>query len=262
MADLPANVSYGTVTGKFIKAIGDTADALFLPDAVPASGTVTFDPAPARLVDAGGAPAVTIFLSTISCTLDAAGVLVSPGGGTGVTLVATDDPDLNPTGWTYGVSIAITGEDVITFSMAVPGGSTVDLSTLVPLASTGGLTTVLIPVSIVVALSDETTTITTGNAKATMRAPYAFTLTGVRASVNTVSTSGLVTVDINQNAATILSTKLTIDANEKTSTTAATPAVMSATAIADDAELTFDIDVAGTGAKGLKVAMIGQRPVS
>ena len=41
--------------------------------------------------------------------------------------------------------------------------------------------------------------------------------------------------------------------SEKTSTTAATAAVISDSAIADDAELTFDIDTAGTGAAGLKV---------
>lgn len=108
-------------------------------------------------------------------------------------------------------------------------------------------------------LSDETTTITAGTAKLTFRAPYAFTITEVRASVNTVSSSGLVTVDINENGSSILSTKLTIDASEKTSTTAATAPVISDTSIADDAELTFDIDTAGTGAKGLKVVIIGRR---
>jgi hypothetical protein len=111
---------------------------------------------------------------------------------------------------------------------------------------------------IVVALSDETTTLSTGT-KLTMRMPYGMTLTAVRSSVNTVSTSGLVTVDINEAGTSILSTKLSIDANEKTSTTAATAAVMSWTQLADDAELTFDIDAAGTGAKGLKVALIGVR---
>ena len=116
------------------------------------------------------------------------------------------------------------------------------------------------PVLIGVALSDETTAITTGNAKATIRAPYAFTLTAVRASLNTASSSGIPTVDINEGGSTILSTKLTIDANEKTSTTAATPVVISDSAIADDAELTFDIDVAGTGAKGLVVWLIGTKP--
>jgi hypothetical protein len=113
------------------------------------------------------------------------------------------------------------------------------------------------PESLIFALSDETTTITTGTAKLTFRMPYAFVLTAVRSSLTTASSSGLVTVDINEGGSTILSTKLSIDANEKTSTTAATAAVISDTALASDAEITFDIDAAGTGAKGLKVALIG-----
>jgi hypothetical protein len=108
-----------------------------------------------------------------------------------------------------------------------------------------------------VAVGDETTTITTGTAKVTFRMPCAVTLTSVRASLNTVSSSGIPTFDINEAGTTILSTKLTIDANEKTSTTAATAAVISDAALADDAEMTIDIDVAGTGAKGAKIWLIG-----
>lgn len=111
-----------------------------------------------------------------------------------------------------------------------------------------------------VSVVSESTTLTTGTAKRTFRMPFAFTLTGVRASVSTASSSGLPTVDINEGGSTILSTKLTIDANELTSTTAATPAVISDSSLADDAEITFDIDVAGTNAKGLKVYMYGYRP--
>lgn len=113
--------------------------------------------------------------------------------------------------------------------------------------------------SICVAVSDETTAITTGTAKVTFRMPYAFTLTAVRFSVNTASSSGLPTVDINENGSTILSTKLSIDASEKTSTTAASAAVISDTSLADDAEITIDQDVAGTGAKGGKVCLIGHQ---
>ena len=113
--------------------------------------------------------------------------------------------------------------------------------------------------NIIVALGDETTDITTGTAKVTLRMPYAFTLTDVRASLTTASSSGTPTVDINEGGVSILSTKLTIDATEKTSTTAATPAVISDTGLANDAEITFDIDVAGTGAKGLKVYLIGHQ---
>jgi hypothetical protein len=110
-----------------------------------------------------------------------------------------------------------------------------------------------------VAMSDEVTAITTGTNKLTCRAPYAFTVSAVRASLKVASISGIPTVDINEAGTSILSTKLTIDAAEKTSRTAAVPAVISDTAIADDAEMTFDIDVAGSGAVGLKVCVYGYR---
>lgn len=110
-----------------------------------------------------------------------------------------------------------------------------------------------------VAVGDETTTITTGTAKVTWRMPFAMLVTAVRGGLSAASTSGIPTFDINEGGTTILSTKLTIDANEKTSTTAATAAVISDANLADDAEMTIDIDVAGTGAKGPKVWLIGWR---
>jgi hypothetical protein len=115
--------------------------------------------------------------------------------------------------------------------------------------------------SIIVAASDETTVLTTGAAKVTFRMPYAFTLAAVRASLTTAQASGSIfTVDINEGGTTILSTKLTIDNTEKTSTTATTAAVISDTALSDDAEITIDIDQLGDGtAKGLKITLIGTR---
>jgi hypothetical protein len=113
----------------------------------------------------------------------------------------------------------------------------------------------------VIALSDETSTLTTGTAKVTIRSPYAITLTQIpRASVNTASTSGIPTVDIKKNGTTVLgANKLTIDANEKTSVTAATATTLATTAVADDDEITFDVTVAGTGTKGLKVILYYKR---
>ena len=118
-----------------------------------------------------------------------------------------------------------------------------------------------LPTEVQVAASDETTALTTGTAKVTFRMPYAMTVTAVRASLSTAQASGSIfTVDINEGGTTILSTKLTIDNTEKTSTTAATPAVVSDTALADDAEITIDIDQIGDGtAAGLKVTIIGTR---
>ena len=113
--------------------------------------------------------------------------------------------------------------------------------------------------SICIACSDETTALTTGTAKVTFRMPYAMTLTAVRASLTTAQASGSIfTVDINEGGTTILSTKLTIDNTELTSTSAATPAVISDTALADDASITVDIDQIGaSGAAGLKIYLIG-----
>jgi hypothetical protein len=117
----------------------------------------------------------------------------------------------------------------------------------------------LLPVEIGIAVSDETTALTTGTAKVTFRWPFAFTLTSVRANVNTVSSSGNPAVDVNQGGASIFSTTLTIDVSEKTSVTAATTAVISTSAMTDDSEVTVDIDTAGTGTKGLKLWFLGYR---
>lgn len=106
----------------------------------------------------------------------------------------------------------------------------------------------------VLAASDETTSLAVGSGKTYFRMPYAATLLAVRASVNTVA-SGVTIVDINENGTSVLGDKLSIDANEKTSTTAASGATISDSALADDAEISIDIDQVGTApvAKGLKV---------
>jgi len=115
-------------------------------------------------------------------------------------------------------------------------------------------------VEIGVAAGDETTVIAdieTG--LVAFRMPYAMTVTAVRASLTTADTTGI-TVDINEGGTTILSTKITFDASEKTTATAATPAVISDAALADDAEITVDVDAVGAGlATGLKVWLIGVR---
>lgn len=115
--------------------------------------------------------------------------------------------------------------------------------------------------SILIDVPDETSDLTTGTAKYTFRMPYAFTLTGVRASVNTAPTGSTIEVDINENGASVLSTVISIDATEKTSTTAVTPPVISDSALADDAEITIDVDQVGstTAGKGLKVVLLGTR---
>jgi microcystin-dependent protein len=81
------------------------------------------------------------------------------------------------------------------------------------------------------------------------RMPWAATLTGVKANLNSNATSEI-TIDVNEGVNSVLSTKLTIDSGESSSKTAASPAVISDPTIADDALLTFDIDAADTGDSG------------
>lgn len=176
---------------------------------------------------------------------------------------------------TLRIKNQFTNTDVITFtvdSAVLPANTlfgTSSISNYINATSTSTLTnktisgannTINVNESMTVALSDEATAITTGTAKITFRAPYAMTLYQLpRASLSTASSSGNPAIDINVNGVSIFSTTLTIDANEKTSTTATTAAVLSTTSIADDAEITMDVDTAGTGAKGLKVTLYYRR---
>lgn len=114
--------------------------------------------------------------------------------------------------------------------------------------------------ALVVACADETSSMTAGTAKVTFRMPFAFTVTAVRASLTTAGTgAALITIDINESGTTIISTKITIDASELTSTTAVTPPVISDSTLADDAQMTVDIDQMDSDAlaKGLKIYLIG-----
>ena len=119
----------------------------------------------------------------------------------------------------------------------------------------------LVTQSLIVAASDETTDLTTGTAKSTFRMPYAFTLSAVRASVTTAPTGSTIIVNIKESGTSILSSRITIDPTEKTSVTAAAQPVISDTALADDAEITVDIDQVGStvAGTGLKITLIGTK---
>lgn len=117
-----------------------------------------------------------------------------------------------------------------------------------------------IPCDFSLAISDETTAITTGTAKITYRVPRACTIQAARGQLNTASSSGIPQFDINKNGVSIFSTPITIDVGETTSVTAAIPPVLTTTALAADDIITVDIDTAGTGAKGAKVTLICTTP--
>lgn len=131
-----------------------------------------------------------------------------------------------------------------------------------------------IPVVLERKVLSDTTTVSVGDGKLI----WAITedldgciLSDADAFVTTVSSSGLVTVQLRNvtRAVDMLSTKITIDANEFTSYTAATPAVIDdlgspARSIVFRGNLiAVDVDVAGTGAKGLGVMLVfWRRPIN
>lgn len=114
---------------------------------------------------------------------------------------------------------------------------------------------------------DHDTAVATGDGKAHYFIPDALggmNLVDADAAVATASTSGTPTVQIYNvtQTADMLSTVITIDANEKTSYTAATPPVIDTgnDDVATGDELRIDVDVAGTGTKGLDVILTFQTP--
>lgn len=228
------------------------------------TGTVTsvaasYDASIADILSMAGSPVTTTGTLTTSA--------VDPGAD---RLLFWDDSANKLTYLTLGTNLSITGTTINatgggTGDVVGPASASADAIVLFD-GTTGKLVkngTLTVPQlrteSIIIACSDENTALTAGTAKVTFRMPYAFTLTAVRASLKTAQSAGSIfTVDINENGTTILSTKLTIDNTEKTSTTAATAPVISDSSLADDSEITVDIDQIGTsGATGLKIVLIG-----
>lgn len=116
-------------------------------------------------------------------------------------------------------------------------------------------------------LLDDATVLTAGDGKLIWCVPQIFNgwnIVSVAAFVTTVSSSGLPTFQIRNvtDAVDILSTKVSIDANEFTSYTAATAAVIDAAKddLATGDLIAFDCDVAGTGAKGAGIILGVQKP--
>jgi hypothetical protein len=114
---------------------------------------------------------------------------------------------------------------------------------------------------IVIPVGDESTALTTGTSRVRFRMPFAATLLAVRANVNTAPTGSTLIVDVNEAGASVLGTKLSIDATEFSSTTAASAATITDSSLADDAEISIDIDQIGStvAGAGLKVSLFVRR---
>lgn len=137
----PENYVYGTVVGRFLTTVVDSADLDRYPDVIAATGTVTFTPN-ATYYKNTALPATFITTPQVG-TIDATGYLVDHRNSPGVVLMATDHSDLSPSGWTYRVTMSINGRQFTPFDIEVPAGGTVDLTTVMPAASSAGTVVVV-----------------------------------------------------------------------------------------------------------------------
>ncbi len=118
-------------------------------------------------------------------------------------------------------------------------------------------------------IGDNATAVAAGADVASFIMPQRFQVVDLMAQVKTASSAGDIVFDVNKNAASMMGTsKLTIDANEKSTITAATAfsydATGSATAVASAFSMlargdtvSVDVDSAGTGAVGGVVSLRG-----
>jgi hypothetical protein len=144
MANIPSNLSHGTVTGRFIVAYQDSNDSGSEPDAIPAAGSIFFTASPTLIKNLDASPApVSILPAVVEATLDSEGYLCGYGTTRGIILVATDDPDGNPVDWTWRADFRLTDStgiplSVQSFSFELPGGTTVDLTSASPVQDANG----------------------------------------------------------------------------------------------------------------------------
>lgn len=120
---LPPGLATVTITGTYQH-----------PDGTPFTGRLTFRPEPAVLTSATHG---TLILGDVETVLDAAGSFT-------VTLLATDDPDVTPTGWTYRVTERWLDAPGRTYPLSLPAAApAVDIADIAPTAASVGEYTVI-----------------------------------------------------------------------------------------------------------------------
>lgn len=112
----------------------------------------------------------------------------------------------------------------------------------------------------VVACSGEAASLTVGLVR-TFRLPYSIELDEVMADFVTAPTGANAVIDIKVNGASILSTKITVEATEETSLTAATQPVISDPFHTKGDKITIHVDQVGSSVPGagLKVGFVWRR---
>ena len=253
-----------TAVGADYVIIGDTSDSdnlkkALISDFASAGGDMaaaTYDPATIAEQLVGLTATQTLTNKTLTSPIMTTPALGTPASGVMTNVTGT------ASGLTAGnvtTNANLTGEVTSTGNAAVVDKTAISGQDAVAMASgdrvligdasdSDNLKKAYLTENLTVAFSDEDTAIDAGTDKVTFTMPnYATTLLWVAVSYVTAPTTSVITVDVNEAAVSILSTKITVDATEFTSETAATPPVISDSALAANAIMSVDVDTADSG---------------
>lgn len=144
MADVPDQIGYGEVTGRFVSFRADGTDVGEVPDEVPLSGTVTLTPSVNLVRFPTLEPPRIAAISSVTAQV-VNGDLKAPDGTGGLFVIATDQPLGQPdkVQWkaTFNLAGAVVQPGAVTFD--VPAGGVVDLTTVIPATPAPGTVTVV-----------------------------------------------------------------------------------------------------------------------
>lgn len=138
VGDIPAPLTYGLITGKFISVMADSADAGDTPDMKTLNGTVTIAPnmPVVRVTAADGTSYIAATPNVAAIVVD--GNLLGPDG-TPLRMLASDSPGINPAGLLYTATFSLKGitaqPPTMTFALPSTG---IDLATAATLANAPG----------------------------------------------------------------------------------------------------------------------------
>lgn len=132
--DWPSDLSYGRVEGRFGWMSGDAADENAKPDLSSIEGYVTITPSIDAVHYNGEMGYMYLVHRPIMGILDSDGYLCTKDadgnpGPRGMVLPASDNPKLNPSGFTYRVTVVLDGHNLKPFNVRVYSDKTTDLVT-------------------------------------------------------------------------------------------------------------------------------------